>query len=241
MVLLAASASVGAALPAGAGMVASSGDVAELQSQLAAAGFYRGTIDGVAGEQTAQAVMAFHKAVGVGRTTVWSAADSWYLLRWRPDLPARVGEPDRVEIDVTRQVLYLLVDGAVAAVIPVSTGSGAAYRSGSGGVAVARTPQGAFVLSRHIAGARYSRLGFMWRPWYFSGGYAIHGSRSVPAYPASHGCVRVPMWDADWLEGRLRLGMPVHVWAGSGVLAVERRRLVFVDGRPHGFGRLVAS
>jgi lipoprotein-anchoring transpeptidase ErfK/SrfK len=28
------------------------------------------------------------------------------------------------------------------------------------------------------------------------GGYAIHGSTSVPADPASHGCVRIPMSDA---------------------------------------------
>jgi lipoprotein-anchoring transpeptidase ErfK/SrfK len=34
---------------------------------------------------------------------------------------------------------------------------------------------------------------------YFKGGFAIHGYPSVPAFPASHGCVRVPMWIAPSL------------------------------------------
>ncbi|MEK7411268.1 MAG: L,D-transpeptidase, partial [Actinomycetota bacterium] len=48
-------------------------------------------------------------------------------------------------------------------------------------------------------------LGQIYRPKYFSGGIAIHGSYSVPAYPASHGCVRIStaamdmIWDLDLL------------------------------------------
>ena len=41
---------------------------------------------------------------------------------------------------------------------------------------------------------------------YFIGGYAIHGYSSVPNYPASHGCLRVPIPNArqifDWVEHR---------------------------------------
>ncbi|MBP1631936.1 MAG: hypothetical protein H6Q11_224, partial [Acidobacteria bacterium] len=36
--------------------------------------------------------------------------------------------------------------------------------------------------------------------------------RSVPEYPASHGCVRIPTWESDLLERRLYIGMPIHVW-----------------------------
>ena len=39
----------------------------------------------------------------------------------------------------------------------------------------------------------------LWYPMYFLRGFAIHGYPSVPAYPASHGCVRVPMWIAPEL------------------------------------------
>jgi lipoprotein-anchoring transpeptidase ErfK/SrfK len=42
-------------------------------------------------------------------------------------------------------------------------------------------------------------LGDMWRPKYFNGGIAVHGSPSVPPYPASHGCVRVSNAAMNWL------------------------------------------
>ena len=39
---------------------------------------------------------------------------------------------------------------------------------------------------------------------YFMGGYAIHGFNPAPDFPASHGCMRVPIQDAisiyDWLQ-----------------------------------------
>jgi len=48
-------------------------------------------------------------------------------------------------------------------------------------------------------------------PSYFSGGFAIHGSASVPAYPASHGCVRVPMFAAKQLSEMIPIGTVVIV------------------------------
>ena len=42
-------------------------------------------------------------------------------------------------------------------------------------------------VQRKINGVRVSRLGELYRPAYFVGGYAIHGSPSVPNFPASHG------------------------------------------------------
>ena len=47
---------------------------------------------------------------------------------------------------------------------------------------------------------------------YFTEAYAIHGSNSVPTYPASHGCVRVPNWEGDRLVNWLYIGIPVHTW-----------------------------
>ncbi len=35
---------------------------------------------------------------------------------------------------------------------------------------------------------------------FFHGGYALHGSNSVPNYNASHGCVRMSPEDAQWLN-----------------------------------------
>ena len=42
--------------------------------------------------------------------------------------------------------------------------------------------------------------------------YAIHGFPSVPTYPASHGCVRIPIWIADWLYQQSPVGERVYVY-----------------------------
>jgi len=47
---------------------------------------------------------------------------------------------------------------------------------------------------------------------YFTGGYAIHGTPSVPPYPASHGCVRIPMWVAPQLSATASHGETVYVY-----------------------------
>ncbi len=188
--------------------------VSELQSLLAQKGFYRGPISGVYGSKTSQAVMAFHKANRLPRAWDWKSSD-WALLAAFEDpdnVPNRPGEPNRMEVDITRQVAHLYKSGRRVATFPISSGNGELFRGSTGNLIRARTPRGNFKFGRHIAGMRISYLGELWRPWYFIGGYAIHGSPSVPSYPASHGCVRVPMWDADWLESRLYLGMPIHVW-----------------------------
>jgi lipoprotein-anchoring transpeptidase ErfK/SrfK len=64
---------------------------------------------------------------------------------------------------------------------------------------------------RQINGWRRSPLGLLYRPKYFSGGYALHGSTSVPAYPASHGCVRVNTRAMDHLWPRVPVGTPVWI------------------------------
>lgn len=46
----------------------------------------------------------------------------------------------------------------------------------------------------------------------FHGNFAIHGWADVPRYPASHGCVRVPIWAADWLYDRSPVGERVYVY-----------------------------
>ena len=55
----------------------------------------------------------------------------------------------------------------------------------------------------------------MYNPYYFFRGYAIHGSPSVPNYPASHGCIRVTMWDMDNLLDYLEVGQAVYIYGQS--------------------------
>ena len=47
---------------------------------------------------------------------------------------------------------------------------------------------------------------------FWHGAFAIHGYHSVPAWPASHGCVRIPMWLAPGLYSRWGLGTTVYVY-----------------------------
>ena len=44
-------------------------------------------------------------------------------------------------------------------------------------------------------------------------GVAIHGYASVPTYPASHGCVRTPLWFAPGFYSRWDVGASVYVFA----------------------------
>ncbi len=94
-------------------------------------------------------------------------------------------------IDISDQKLYQFENGARTGELPVSTDSGRAYRSG-GRTYSAQTPRGNFRVGRKITGWRTSSLGRLYFPSYFVGGYAIHGGQ-LPGYPASHGCVRIPM------------------------------------------------
>ncbi len=47
---------------------------------------------------------------------------------------------------------------------------------------------------------------------YFIRGYAVHGYKSVPPFPASHGCLRVPIPDARAIFDWLRMGTKVFVY-----------------------------
>lgn len=187
--------------------------VIRLQERLEKAGYRPGPIDGVFGKATLGAVYAFQKVSDLERDGIFGDED-WEALEVAPpvELPALEEEPDRVEIDLDRQVLYLVLDNQVQTVLPISSGNGELYRGRGGRLVSARTPEGSYHFNRHIDGWRISYLGGLYRPFYFLGGYALHGSGSVPPQPASHGCVRVEIHDMDYLVTHLRIGMPIHLY-----------------------------
>ena len=47
---------------------------------------------------------------------------------------------------------------------------------------------------------------------YFIGGIAVHGSNSIPRYPASHGCVRVSVQAMDFIWDSNLMPLGIHVW-----------------------------
>lgn len=115
-----------------------------------------------------------------------------------------------LDVDITHQVLSEVVDGEVVSAIHISTGSGEPYWY-EGAWWAAETPRGQFSVYAKEPGWVEAPLGSLYNPIYFYEGFAIHGSRSVPDYPASHGCVRVSLAAADALYDRIPIGTPVVV------------------------------
>jgi len=189
----------------------SGADVLALQRKLASLRYDPGPLDGTYGYSTHHAVMAFQKVERLAVTGYWRTAERTRVTNprgWRLRYP-RSGRA--VEISITRQVLVLSQDGVVRRIIDVSTGNGEVYYQ-EGVRNVARTPRGRFSITRKIDGIRISKLGALYKPSYFYQGYAIHGSASVPAYPASHGCVRITNPNADRIFSLLTVGTPVALY-----------------------------
>jgi len=189
-----------------------SGDaVAALQQRLFDLGYWLGEPDGTYGQLTRQAVMAFQKVEGLGRDGVAGPVTQERLaVAGRPTPRGGSG----LEIDLDRQVLFVVDGGQVRWAVNTSTGNGEAYTSSSGGTARAVTPPGEFRVRHEIDGLREAPLGTLYRPKYFNGGIAIHGSGSIPAQPASHGCARVTnsAMDMLWASGAAAIGTPVWVY-----------------------------
>ncbi|HEX2275382.1 MAG TPA: L,D-transpeptidase family protein, partial [Acidimicrobiales bacterium] len=189
--------------------------VLELEQRLGGLRFPVGAVDGTYDADTQSAVMAFQKVNGMSRTGVATPDVTAGVAATTAPPPPLVpgGGPDRVEIDLTRQVLFLYNGDSLAAVLPVSTGSGERFCEG-GRCRKAVTNTGSFEVYRHVKGWETSPLGRLYNPVYFDGGIAIHGSLSVPPHPASHGCVRIPMSAAEWFPSKVPVGTPVYVLGG---------------------------
>jgi hypothetical protein len=146
---------------------------------------------------TYEAVLAFQKVHGMARTGRVTR-DVWRALG-RAHIPKpRVAKGNHVEVSKTLQVLYEVRKGKVARIVHVSTG------------ATGNTPVGKWHVYGKVPGLNGSG---MYYSLFFTGAFAIHGYHSVPAYPASHGCVRTPMWFAPGFYNRWAVGATVYIFA----------------------------
>ncbi|HEX6700202.1 MAG TPA: L,D-transpeptidase family protein [Gaiellaceae bacterium] len=154
------------------------------------------------GAELVDSLYAFQKVQGLPRTGVADAATWRALARPRLARPRYTSPADHLEVDKEHQVLYVVRGGELALIVPVSTAGIPGYF----------TPVGRFAIYRKVVGFDASPLGTLFDPMYFTGGYAVHGNPSVPPYPASHGCVRVPMWIAGYLFETNGYGETVNVY-----------------------------
>jgi len=176
--------------------------VLQLQSSLAALHFLVPARSATFSSALTDSIYAFQKVNRLARTGVADTA-TWRALA-HPVVPQpRYRTPGlHAEVNKELQVLFIVRDGQITQIVPVSTA----------GLPGKFTPEGQFAVYRKVVGYDPSPLGTLYDPSYFTGGYAIHGNPSVPPYPASHGCVRIPMWAAPIIFAELAYGTPVDVY-----------------------------
>jgi hypothetical protein len=160
----------------------SGAEVLDLARRLHGEGYALERVDDVFSADDSEAVLAFQKVHGLPRTGLPDTR-FWQVLAASTRPHPAYGGGDHIEVDKTKQVLFLVRGGRVELVTHVSTG------------ATGNTPVGTFHVYRKVVGFDW----VLYYPMYFLRGFAIHGYPDVPAYPASHGCVRIPMWLAPRL------------------------------------------
>ena len=150
--------------------------------------------DGYFGSEDLEAVYAFQKVERLARTGSVDAT-LWARIVAAHAPFARYGG-DHIEVDKTRQVLFIVRGGKVTLTVATSTG------------ATGNTPLGTWHVYRKVGGFDW----VLYYPSYFLRGFAVHGYPDVPPYPASHGCARIPMWIAQTVYAQIGYGSTVYVY-----------------------------
>ena len=185
--------------------------VAAYQQRLKKLHFDPGVLDGVYGQDTNYAVTAVDKLLGLPRDGRITPAVQAGLEHFTYTAAMPHAEGDRVEINLDTQVLTVFKNHQPILITTTSTGSGVHFCGGADGCQYAITPTGHFHFQFLHRGWDNGKLGKMWNPYYFNGGIAVHGLASVPAYPASHGCARIPMDIANYFPLLVTKGESVYV------------------------------
>ena len=174
--------------------------IRSLQRRLRRLGYVtgaRGSFDA----RTARAVLAFRKVTGMARTTSASTSVMLAIAAGKGRFVVRFPKHGRhIEADLSRQVIALIAGGRVQRIYPVSSGAPSTP-----------TVPGSFKVYSKTPGTNAKG---MVHSAYFIRGYATHGYPSVPIFPASHGCLRVPIPDARRLFNWIRIGTRVDVYHG---------------------------
>jgi peptidoglycan hydrolase-like protein with peptidoglycan-binding domain len=181
------------------------------QQRLKTLHFDPGAVDGEFGQDTAYAVTAVEKLYGLERDGRIGPLVKLALEHFKFKPTAPTNEPDRVEINLDNQVLTVYKHWQPILITTTSTGSGEHFCGGTDGCQYAITPAGHYHFYDLHEGWQKGKLGTMFNPYYFNGGIAVHGLASVPTYPASHGCARIPMDIANYFPTLVTMGESVYV------------------------------
>lgn len=184
--------------------------IIEAERRLSELGYWTGRVDGRMDEGTTSALIAFQKWEGRAITGKLTLAELEAIRNGVPPAARDLGYA-HVEVDVDRQVLMLIDEEGAVRMLPVSTGSDKPFMD-QGQQSIAYTPRGRFVVYDKTYGWENGDLGSVYYANYISGGVAIHGYLTVPTTPASHGCIRIPMFAAIEVSRLLPVGTIVLVY-----------------------------
>lgn len=202
---------------------ATSGEIVEAQTILTKFAIPTGPVDGIWGPQTAQGMCTFRQIAGLtAHRGAITAGDMATLRSFNASYgslgsiraPARNGRTTYLLATRTCQTMMYVRGGAYVRVMRISTGK-PGYGTPVGNFWLGATrpgwscstlyPESCYYRSQGMnalystKGVTYSRYGNMYNKRVITGAYMLHGSTSVPTYPASHGCVRVSVANSDWL------------------------------------------
>jgi lipoprotein-anchoring transpeptidase ErfK/SrfK len=112
------------------------------------------------------------------------------------------GGGDIIDVNLSTQTMTLWRGGRLVLTTHISSGKPSTP-----------TVQGRFSVYSMQGGWVHTHNGTVYKPLWFHGNYGVHGFGSVPNYPASHGCVRVPVGTQDQVYANAYVGMAVWIHA----------------------------
>jgi hypothetical protein len=157
-------------------------------------------LNGELDDATRRAVLAYRKVQGWDRTGSPTSTVFTKVFHGGGAYKPRYEHPSKhIEGDLSRQVIVLIDHRKPQQIYTMSSGKPSTP-----------TVEGKFRFYRKDPGANSEG---MYYSSYFYGGYAVHGYPSVPAtYPASHGCLRVPIPDAYRIYQTIDIGETIYVF-----------------------------
>ena len=175
--------------------------VAWFERRLAALSYRPGTVDGLYDGATTDAVMAFQKVERLQRTGTATDAVQRRLVDAVTPSARRSAGGTRVEIDLTKQVLFLVKAGRVEYTIPIASGAEGAVPPPAPSPSRESFPTGGRAISDSSTNRRTS-----------TAGTPSTARTRCPPIRASHGCVRVAVSTMDWLYPLLPIGTRVDIY-----------------------------
>jgi len=149
--------------------------------------------------RTARGVLAYRKVNEMARTTHAGAGLVKRVFAGRGGYKVRhPGAGRHAEAPLSKQVLVFAKGDRPVAIYPISSGTPGTP-----------TVTGHYEFIRTEPGYNNKE---MYYSWYFYRGYAVHGYKSVPDYPASHGCLRTFIADQPEVYERIQYGEDIFIW-----------------------------